>query len=78
MKTRFLTLTLTLALAAPAAPMLPGYLTDAGAGKEVELGDYRTPDHLKYPYVSTYYVEPTVREGSSVRIGYYVTDWNHS
>ena len=36
------------------------------------------PDQLHFPYLSTYYVEPVVRAGGEVKIGYYVTDWDHS
>ena len=61
-----------------AGPMLPGYLTDVGAGAERVDGAYVTPKHLRYPYAATYYVEPTVKAGDPVKIGYYVTDWNHS
>ena len=36
------------------------------------------PEHLWFPYVSTYYVKPIVRTDEPVRVGYYVTDWNQS
>jgi len=60
--------------------LLPGYLTDASAGSEAVAGrdGYVTPECLRDPYVSTYFIEPTVFEGARVRIGYYVTDWFHS
>lgn len=60
--------------------LLPGYLTDASAGTSESAGrdGYVTPAHLRDPYVSTYYVEPTVSEGERVRIRYYATDWEHS
>lgn len=59
---------------------LPGYLTDPSAGTSSAGGrdGYVTPAHLRDPYVSTYYVEPTVSEGERVRIRYYATDWEHS
>ena len=44
----------------------------------VGRGEYATPEHLKFPYVSTYYVKPTVGVGESVEIGYFVTDWDSS
>ncbi len=37
-----------------------------------------TPDHLKFPYVSTYYVKPTVLVGEKVKLEYFVTDWDSS
>ena len=47
-----------------AAPVVPGEFTDpTNLRKEAENGSgdwYVAPDHLKFPYISTYYVEPTV------------------
>lgn len=36
------------------------------------------PEHLWFPYVSTYYVKPVVTTAETLRVGYYVTDWNQS
>lgn len=36
------------------------------------------PEHLWFPYVSTYYVKPIVTTDETVRVGYYMTDWNQS
>ena len=63
--------------AALARAVLPGYLTDPTAMKEaLEKKDgYKTPERLKYPYISTYYVKPTVVEGETVKVGVFVTDF---
>ena len=65
-----------------AAPVVPGEFTDpTNLRKEAENGSgdwYVAPDHLKFPYVSTYYVEPTVTTKQKVSIPFYVTDWDHS
>ena len=37
-----------------------------------------TPAHLRYPYLATGYVKPTVTPEESVKVGWYVTDWRHS
>ena len=61
------------------AEMLPGYLTDPNSGwKELQVDGYRTPDHLKYPYVSTYYLRPTLTAGERCKVNFYVTDFDHS
>ena len=49
--------------------------TVASSAKPVS---YVTPPHLRYPYVATHYIKPIVREGETVKIGWYVTDWRHS
>ena len=36
------------------------------------------PGHLWFPYVSTYYVKPVITTAETLRVGYYVTDWNQS
>ena len=67
-------------LPAFAKPVLPGYLTDPSVMKgavENEKG-YQPPEQLKYPYISTYYVKPTVVAGESVKIGFFVTDFESS
>jgi hypothetical protein len=40
--------------------------------------DATTPSHLQVPYIATEYVNPVVTTGEAVRIGFFVTDWNHS
>ena len=66
---------------AGAAPVLPGYLTDPSVIKDKmstkDVG-YRPPEAFKYPYISTYYVQPTVRSGDAVKIGIFVTDFESS
>ena len=61
------------------------YVADALPGQDVQASPdrpkkarYELPPHLQRPYVSTYYVQPKVEVGNPVRIGYYVTDWDHS
>ena len=67
------------ALGAGAEGLLPGYLTDPGSGwRETQSDGYQTPEHLKYPYLSTYYVRPTYTEGETVKLSCYVTDWEQS
>ena len=39
---------------------------------------YVAPDHLKYPYISTYYITPTVKTGEKVTIPFFVTDYDNS
>ena len=64
---------------AAAEPMLPGYLTDPSANwKELAEANVETPASLKYPYVSVYYVKPTLLKGESATIRWYATDFDHS
>jgi len=65
---------------AGAAPVLPGYLTDPSVMKDKLSKDnsYQTPEAFKYPYVSTYYVRPTVTPQDSVKVGIFVTDFESS
>lgn len=71
---------LVVAQVASAAPVLPGYLTDPTAVKGALDKDtsYMPPERLKYPYISTYYVRPTVKVGTDVKIGIFVTDFESS
>ena len=39
---------------------------------------YETPADARYPYVSTYYVEPVVSPSANTQIRFFVTDWNNS
>ncbi|MBQ1429808.1 MAG: hypothetical protein IIZ06_09100 [Kiritimatiellae bacterium] len=67
-------------LPAFAQAVLPGYLTDPSVVKgalEKEKG-YQPPEGLKYPYISTYYVTPTVAAGKNIKIGFFVTDFDSS
>ena len=65
---------------ANAQAVLPGYLTDPSAMKEAlgAGGGYNTPERLKYPYISTYYVKPTVTMDEAVKVGIFVTDFESS
>ena len=72
-----------LALAAPSASaqaVLPGYLTDSTAepGAAGKNERYTPPERLRYPYVSTYYVKPTVTPEEAVKVGFFVTDFASS
>lgn len=40
--------------------------------------DDTTPAYLQVPYIATEHVKPVVTTNEAVRIGYFVTDWNHS
>ena len=63
-----------------ANPVLPGYLTDPSVMKDAMASDssYQPPARLKYPYVSTYYVKPTVTPDENVKVSFYVTDFEQS
>ena len=65
---------------AAAQALVPGYLTDPTAVKGAAEKDagYRPPKRLRYPYISTYYVKPTVAAGEPVTIGFFVTDFDSS
>ena len=68
---------------ASAQAVVPGDQTDPTAAgkaarKQKESGAYRTPEALKFPYVSTYYVRPVVTTDEPAEIRYYVTDFDHS
>ena len=71
---------LALASAGFAAPVLPGYLTDPSAVRAGIAADasYRPPEALRFPYLSTYYVQPVVRAGENVTVGFFVTDFDSS
>ena len=63
-----------------AQAVIPGWLTDPTAMKGALGNDesYQPPEAFKYPYISTYYVKPTVTTDENVRISAYVTDFEHS
>ena len=66
---------------AGAAPVLPGYLTDPSVIKDKMSSkdvSYQPPEEFKYPYISTYYVKPTVSSRDAVKIGIFVTDFESS
>ncbi len=68
-----------LAMAMPLfAQLIPGDLTDPTARKTVEAKAFSIPESLHYPYVSTYYVKPTVSPEEAVAVKVFVTDWNNS
>ena len=78
MKTSYIFAFLALAVTA-FGDMLPGYLTDPSANwKDLPADGYRTPDHLRYPYISMYYLTPTLTKGEACKVNYYVTDFEHS
>ena len=70
------------AMSAFASPVVPGEFTDpTNLRKATEslAGDwYVAPEHLKFPYISTYHVVPTLTTKDRVEIPFYVTDWDHS
>ena len=65
---------------AAAQALVPGWETDPTAVKgALGAGEtYQTPEAFKYPYVSTYYVKPTVAPDEVVKIGFFVTDFESS
>ena len=72
-----------LALASSAAfaqAVVPGEFTDPSNLRRqlAEASGYQTPEHLKVPYISTYYVKPKVSASEEAKIGYFVTDWDSS
>ena len=77
-------LTLLVAIAAFrlafAQAVLPGYLTDPSVMKGSLAKDvsYQTPERFKYPYISTYYIKPTVTPDETVKVGFFVTDFESS
>ena len=61
------------------AVVLPGYLTDPSANwKELTPENAKTPKSLEYPYVSVYYVKPTLLSSERATIRWYATDFDHS
>lgn len=65
---------------ASAQAVVPGWDADPTAVKSAMQGDagYLPPDPFRYPYISTYYVKPTVMSDEAVKVGVYVTDFEHS
>lgn len=73
-------LALFVARTAFAQALVPGYLTDPTAVRGAVEKDegYQPPERLKFPYISTYYVKPTVVSGETVKVGFFVTDFDSS
>ena len=71
---------LVTAASARAQAVVPGEFTDPTnlRRQAAEQGGYQTPEALKFPYVSTYYVKPTVLTTEEASLGYFVTDWDSS
>ena len=63
-----------------AQALVPGYLTDPTAVRGAVESDesYQPPESFKYPYISTYYVQPTVTPSDDVKVGFFVTDFDSS
>ena len=63
-----------------AQALVPGYLTDPTAVRGAVESDvsYQAPEAFKYPYISTYYVKPTVTPEENVKVGIFVTDFESS
>ena len=65
-----------------AAPVVPGEFTDpTNVRRELAslpVSWYVAPDHLKFPYIATYHVKPTVTTKEKVAISFFVTDWDNS
>ena len=63
-----------------AQALVPGYLTDPTAVRGATESDvsYQAPEAFKYPYISTYYVKPTVTPEVDVKVGIFVTDFESS
>ena len=60
--------------------VLPGQEGKTTGGKAAQVAPaakYVTPDYLKIPYLSIYYVEPTRMTDENVTIDYFVTDWDN-
>ena len=76
----FSSLAMLAAVSAHAQAVVPGEFTDPTnlRRQAAEQGGYQTPEALKFPYVSTYYVKPTVLTTEEASIGYFVTDWDSS
>ena len=70
------------AACAAADPVVPGEFTDPtnlrASLESQPVSWWVAPEHLRFPYISTYYVEPTVTTKHRVSIPFYVTDWDHS
>lgn len=64
-----------------AQAVMPGESVDSQKIRrwvETEGSGYRSPEAFRYPYVSTYYVRPTVVAGETQEIRFFVTDFDSS
>ena len=60
-------------------PVLPGYLTDPSANwKDLAADGSSLPASLRYPYLGVHSVKPTFVVGENCKLGWYVTDFDHS
>jgi len=73
---------LAAAVSVRAEPVVPGEFTDPTNLRRMTDDPsgtwYVAPEAFRFPYVATYYVEPTVTTKQRVSIPFYVTDWDHS
>ena len=53
-----------------AQAVIPGEFTDPTNLRRLaqDTSDYKTPEHLKFPYISTYYVKPTDGETGAITL----------
>ena len=58
-------------------PGQEGKTTGEKAAQVTSAAKYVTPDYLKIPFLSIYYVEPTRMTDENVTIDYFVTDWDN-
>lgn len=63
-----------------AAPVVPGEFTDPTSIKKAfkAEGDFETPVDFQHPYISMYYLEPTIEKGDKTKVSFFVTDFDHS
>ena len=58
-------------------PGQEGKTTGEKSAQVASAAKYVTPDYLKIPFFSIYYVEPTRMTDENVTIDYFVTDWDN-
>lgn len=64
-----------------AQAVIPGEFTDPGNIRrrvQSDMAGYRSPEPQRYPYISTYYVKPTVTTDEKAAIRFFVTDFDSS
>ena len=71
---------LAISAAALAQAVVPGEFTDPSnlRRQAADPSGYQTPEALKFPYISTYYVKPKATTDENVKVGFFVTDWDSS